>query len=68
MKKYESLNVDSSFCELEMNELIEVDGGVNRNAIPVIIGIGGVATTLNEGWKFSAAVWEGFKDGFFGKK
>lgn len=51
-----------------MNELIKVDGGVNRNAIPVIIGIGGVATTLNEGWKFSAAVWEGFKDGFFGKK
>lgn len=59
----QSLQFNSSLNELNTDELVAVDGGW-AHAIPVIIAVGGVLTTVNEGWKFSSGFVQGFKAGF----
>jgi lactobin A/cerein 7B family class IIb bacteriocin len=61
----ELMNFDSNLTELEFNEMLEIEGGVNPWA--VVAAAGGVVAGLNELWKFSGGFVKGFKDGVRGK-
>ncbi|WP_042479079.1 hypothetical protein [Bacillus ndiopicus] len=66
MNKLGTLEFNSSLDELNQTELIEVEGGA-VSALTVAGLVGGGIVLVNEVWKFSGGLVQGFKDGFSGR-